>query len=54
VTVLGTIGFVPVPRVVPVPPIEKLGRRAVLAASNSLSHLHYDVEPDLGIHRSAR
>jgi 2-aminophenol/2-amino-5-chlorophenol 1,6-dioxygenase subunit beta len=27
--------------------IERLGRRAVLAASNSLSHLHYDVEPDL-------
>lgn len=27
--------------------IEKTGRRAVLAASNSLSHLHWDVEPDL-------
>lgn len=27
--------------------IERLGRRAVLAASNSLSHLHYDVEPEL-------
>lgn len=26
--------------------IERLGRRAVLAASNSLSHLHWDVEPE--------
>src|SRR2546426_2280611 len=27
--------------------IERLGRRVVLAASTSLSHLHYDVEPEL-------
>lgn len=27
--------------------IERTGRRAVLAASNSLSHLHWDVEPDV-------
>lgn len=27
--------------------IERTGRRAVLAASNSLSHLHWDVEPEL-------
>ena len=27
--------------------IERTGRRAVLLASNSLSHLHWDVEPDL-------
>ncbi len=27
--------------------IDGLGRRAVLAASNSLSHLHWDVEPDI-------
>jgi 2-aminophenol/2-amino-5-chlorophenol 1,6-dioxygenase beta subunit len=27
--------------------IEKTGRRAVLLASNSLSHLHWDVEPEL-------
>jgi 2-aminophenol/2-amino-5-chlorophenol 1,6-dioxygenase beta subunit len=27
--------------------IEKTGRRAVLAASNTLSHLHFDREPDL-------
>ena len=27
--------------------VERTGRRAVLLASNSLSHLHWDVEPDL-------
>ena len=27
--------------------VEALGRRAVLAASNSLSHMHWDVEPDV-------
>jgi hypothetical protein len=27
--------------------VERTGRRAVLAASNSLSHLHWDTEPDL-------
>ena len=27
--------------------IERTGRRAVLLASNSLSHLHWDVEPEL-------
>jgi 2-aminophenol/2-amino-5-chlorophenol 1,6-dioxygenase beta subunit len=27
--------------------IERTGRRAVLAASNSLSHLHWDTEPEL-------
>jgi 2-aminophenol/2-amino-5-chlorophenol 1,6-dioxygenase beta subunit len=27
--------------------IERTGRRAVLLASNSLSHLHWDTEPDL-------
>lgn len=27
--------------------IESLGRRSVLAASNSLSHLHWDVEPEV-------
>ena len=27
--------------------VARTGRRAVLLASNSLSHLHWDVEPEL-------